>query len=163
MGVQLLKEMPDAMIWTYAPGQPQLPSAALNAPALIVLDFRPDPKWSPPNLESEPLTGLQGRVWVEPHSRRMVRLEGNLFHAVNIGWGMVAHLYPGGTITLQQINAGGERWIVEHIVEQLTVRALMVKNVKQRLIFDTSDYHPVAPMTYQQAIKALLDTPLPPR
>jgi hypothetical protein len=160
-GVELLKMMPDAMLWSYAPGQPQLSSRPGGDPMLVVLDFKPNPKWSPPNMESEPLTGLEGRVWIDPRTRRLVRLEGNLFHAVNIGWGMVAHIYPGGTVTLQQTNAGGQRWIVEHIVEQLTVRALMVKNVTQRIVFDTSGFQSVRPMSYQQAIRILLDTSLP--
>ena len=161
MGVELIKMMPDAMIWSYAPGQPQLPNQPSGEPALIVLNFTANPKWSPPNFESEPLTGLEGRVWIDPRTRRMVHLDGDLFHAVNIGWGMVAHIYPGGTVTLQQINAGDQRWIVNHIVEQLTLRALMVKNIKERLVFDAADFQSVPPMSYQQAIKILLDKPRP--
>jgi len=162
MGVKLILLMPDAMEWSYTPGQPQLPNQAAGQPALVVLDFKPNPKWSPPDLESEPLTGLEGRVWIDPHTLRMVRLEGSLFQAVNIGWGMVAHIYPGGTVAVQQTNAGGQRWIVEHVVEQLTLRALMVKNVKENLLYDTAQYQAVPAMKYQQAIKLLLDTPLPP-
>jgi hypothetical protein len=161
MGVRLLRMMPDAMLWSYAPGQPQLPEHTTGGMPLVVLDFVPDPKWSPPDIESEPLTGLEGRAWIDPQTRRMVHLEGHIFRAVNIGWGMVAHIYPGGTVTLQQTNAAGQRWIVEHIVEQLTLRALMVKNVKQRLVYDTAEFQPVKAMSYQQAIKILLDTPLP--
>jgi hypothetical protein len=160
MGVKLIGMMPDAMLWSYAPGQPQLPNEPAGNQALVVLDFKPNPQWSPPDMESEPLTGLEGRVWIDARSHRIVHLEGNLSHAVNIGWGMLAHIYPGGTVTLHQTNAGGQRWIVEHIVEQLTLRALMVKNVKQRLVFDTSDFQPVKPMRYQEAIQILLDTPL---
>src|ERR1039458_2200188 len=111
--------------------------------------------------ESEPLTGLEGRVWIDTHTRRMVHLEGSLFQAVNIGWGIVAHIYPGGTVALQQTNVGDQRWIVEHIVEQLTLRALMVKTLKESLIYDTAQFQPVPAMKYQQAIKLLLDTPLP--
>jgi hypothetical protein len=162
-GVHLLKLMPDAMLWSYAPGQPQLPNQPSGDPALVVLDFKPNPAWSSPNFEADPLTGLEGRVWIEPRTGRMVRLEGSLTHAVNIGWGIVAHLYPGGTVTLQQANVGGQRWIVEHIVEQLNLRALLVKNVHQRLVFDTADYRPVSAMPYQQALQVLLDTPLPTR
>ncbi len=165
IGVDLLKLMPDAMLWSYTDGQPKPPGSAGDRPAgeppLVVIDFVPNPKWSPPDMQSEPLTGLKGRVWIDSHTRRMVHLEANLFHAVNIGWGMVAHIYPGGTATLHQVHAGGDRWIVEHIVEQLSLRALMVKNVKQRLVFDTSDFQAVSAMGYQQAIKTLLDTPLP--
>jgi hypothetical protein len=161
MGINLIKLLPDAMLWSYAPGQPQLPNQRAEEPALVVLDFKPNPHWSAPNMEAQPLTALQGRVWIDPRSRHMVHLDGNLFRVVNIGWGMVARIYPGGTVTLHQKNAAGQRWIVDHIVEQLTLRALMVKNVKQRLVFDTSDFQPVPAMGYQEAIKMLLATPLP--
>ena len=164
LGADLLKLMPDAMIWSYAPGQPQSGlnrSGSNEGSPEVVLDFKPDPNWSPPTMASEPLTGLAGRVWIDPRSHRMVRLDGELFHAVNLGWGMLAHIYPGGKVHLEQTNAGGERWIVEHIVENLTVRAVMVKTVRQRLVFDTSSFQTVKPMSYQDAIKLLLETPLP--
>jgi hypothetical protein len=161
MGVKLIRLMPDAFLWSYTPGQPQLPGSESNSGALVVLDFKPNPKWSAPDIESEPLTGVEGRAWIDPHSRRVVRLEAKLTRAVNIGLGMLAHLYPGGTATVDQTNAGGDRWIVKHIVEQLTIRALLVKTVKQRLKFDTAEYQPVRSMTFQEAIKMLLDTPLP--
>jgi hypothetical protein len=162
MGVALLKMMPDAMLWSYAPGQPQLPNRAAGEPALVVLDFKPNPGWSPPSMDANVLTGLAGRVWIDPTSHRLIRIEANVCHAVNFGWGMIAKIYPGGTVTLEQTHAGGDRWIVNHVVEQLTVRALMVKNVKQRLVFDTWDEKQVDSMSYQQAIRMLLDTPLPP-
>ena len=76
---------------------------------------------------------------------------------------MLAHIYPGGTVTLERTSAGGQRWIIQRIVEQLTLQALMVKNVKQKLTSDAADLQPVAPMSYRQAIKTLLDTPLPVR
>lgn len=161
MGVRLIKMMPDAMLWSYTPGQPQPADRGPGGSPLVVLDFKPNPKFSPPTIDAEPLTGLEGRVWIDPQSRRVVQLEGEVVRAVNIGWGMVAHIYPGGTVKLRQTNAGGQRWIVQHILEQLTVRALMVKTIKQQLIFDTSDYVAVPPMKYQDAIKLLLDTPLP--
>jgi hypothetical protein len=39
----------------------------------------------------------------------------------------------------------------------------MVKTLKQRMVFDAADFRPVPAMSYQQAIKMLLDTPLPGR
>lgn len=160
MGVKLTRELPDAMIWSYAPGQPQPPDRAAEKAHLVVLDFKPNPQWSAPDMESEPLTALEGRAWVDPQTHRLVHLEGGLSHAVNIGWGMVAHIYPGGKVTVQQTNAVGQRWIVQHVVEQLTMRALMVKSINQRLVFDTSDFQQVKPMTYQEAIRILLNTPV---
>jgi len=161
MGVKLIREMADAFLWSYTPGQPQIPSWPVASGPLVVVDFKPNPKWSPPDFESTPLTGVEGRAWIDPHSRYVVRLEASLTHAVNIGWGMVAHIYPGGTAKADQVNAGGQRWIVQHITEQITVRALLVKTVNQRLQFDTSEYQPVKSMSVPEAVKMLLDTPLP--
>jgi hypothetical protein len=64
-------------------------------------------------------------------------------------------------VTLEQTNAGGERWIVRHFDQQFTVRIALVKTVRQQATSDTSDYRAVPSMTYQEAIKLLLDTPLP--
>ncbi|MGD0798202.1 MAG: hypothetical protein ABR910_10800 [Acidobacteriaceae bacterium] len=185
LGVQLLKLMPAAMLWSYAPGQPQPPNQppdqsssqpATGAP-LIVIDFKPNPAWSPPDIGSQFLTGLEGRLWIDPRTRRMVHLEADIFRPVNFGWGVVAHLYPGGTVTLHQTavldaaptpappnpqpTPAVPRFIVDHIDEHLTVRALMVRTVKQRLLYDSANFQPVPAMSYQQAIKLLLDTPLP--
>jgi hypothetical protein len=165
LGVDLLKLMPDAMLWSYTPNQPQPPNqpASADAPPLVVLDFKPNPKWSPPTIPSESLTGLEGRVWIDPHTRNMVRLEGDVFQPVNIGWGMVGHIYPGGKVLLEQASASPQRWVVEHIDMQFSIRVLMLKTVKIHTHYDTpaSSFQAVPTMTYQQAIKILLDTPLP--
>lgn len=160
-GLDLLRLMPDAMLWSYAPGQPQLPEHSAGEPALMVLDFKPDPKWSAPNLQSEVLSGLQGRVWIDARTRRLVHLEANVFRAVNVGWGFLAHVYPGGTVVVDQAAAGNGRWIVRHMAQQFTVRALLVKNVRQKAVEDIADYRTVPAMSYQEAVRTLLDTPLP--
>jgi hypothetical protein len=160
MGVQMLKLMPDAMVWSYAPGQPQIAGwHSADGEKLVVLDFVANPKWNPPTLAAEALTGLEGRIWIDPRARQIVRLEGRVVKPVNIGWGLVAHLYPGGTIALDQTSAGDERWIANHVVEQFVVRAMMLKTIRQKLTYDTSEYQAVPSMTYQQAIRMLLDTP----
>jgi len=163
MGAKLIRQMADAFLWSYTPGQPQLSNWPAGSGQLVVLDYKPNPKWSPPDMESTPLTGVEGRAWVDPRSKYVVHLEANLTHSVNIGWGMVAHIYPGGTAKVDQANAGGNRWIVQHIVEKITVRALLVKTINQRVQFDTSDYQAVKAMSVQDAVKLLLDTPLPQR
>jgi len=161
---ELLTQMPDAMLWSYTAGQPQLPNlqpATGNLQPLVVLDFTPNPKWSPPSLVSEALTGIKGRVWIDPSSRRVVRVEAELFRAINLGWGILAHIYPPGNAVLQQTDAGNQRWTVEHIDEQVNLKVALVKNIRTRLVEDNSSIQTVPPMTYQQAIMLLLNTPLP--
>jgi hypothetical protein len=151
--------MADAMINTYTPGQPQ---SGKNGGALeIVLDYMPNPKFVPPNTEAEALTGLKGRVWIDAKTHYVVRMEGTVFRSVNFGWGMLAHIYPGGKVEMNQTNAGGNRWIFTDFSMDLTVRALMVKTLNIRSNAKASDYQTLAPMSYQDAIRLLLATPLP--
>jgi hypothetical protein len=159
MADTLVPLMPDAMINTYTPGQPQ---SGRNGGALeIVLDYKPNPKWVPPNTEAQALTGLEGRVWIDAKTRNVVRMEGTIFRGVNFGWGMLAHIYPGGKLVLNQTDAGGNRWIFTDFSMQLSVRALMVKTLNIHSTAKASDFQTLAPLTYQDAIHLLLSTPLP--
>jgi len=161
MADKLAPLMPDAMINTYTPGQPQ---SGRNGGALeIVLDYKPNPKFVPPSTEAQALTGLEGRVWIDAKTRYVVRMEGTIFRGVNFGWGMLAHIYPGGKVVMNQTNVGGNRWIFTDFSMQLTVRALMVKRLEIHSTAKTSDYQTLGPMSYQEAIRLLLSTPLPAR
>lgn len=157
----LMRLMPDAMIYTYTPGQPQTGSGL--APQ-VVLDYKPNPNFKPPTITSEALTGLEGRVWVDAKTRHVVRMEGTIFRAVNFGWGLVAHIYPGGKLLLEQADAGGGRWIFTRFTEEVSVRALLVKTMNVHEQVDTSSFQILpGPMTYQDATRILLNTPLPDR
>jgi hypothetical protein len=159
MADKLVPLMADAMIYTYTPGQPQ---TGKNGGALeIVLDYKPNPKFNPPNTEAQALTGLEGRVWIDAKTRYVVRMEGTITRGVNFGWGMLAHIYPGGKLVLDQANAGGNRWIFTDFFMQLNVRALMVKTLNIRSSAKASGYQVLGPMSYQDAVHLLLATPLP--
>jgi hypothetical protein len=159
MADTMVPMMPDAMINTYTPGQPQ---SGRNGGALeIVLDYKPNPKWNPPTTEAQALTGLEGRVWIDAKSRYAVRMEGRIAHGVNFGWGMLAHIYPGGKIVLNQTNVGNDRWIFTEFSMDLTVRALMVKTLNVHSSASASGFQVLEPMSYQDAIRMLLSTPLP--
>ncbi len=167
LAVELVRLMPDAMLFSYTAGQPQRQHANVNhgEPAEIVLDFKPDPHWNPPTMTSEALTGLQGRLWIDPRTSHATRLEAEVFRGVNLGWGMVAHINPGGKVALEQISipasSSRERWIFSHFVEHITLRALMVKNISEDTQIDSFDFAEIPLMSYQEAIKTLLRTPLP--
>ncbi len=155
----LIRLMPDAMNYTYVPDQPQLAS---HPDLTIVMDYEPNTKFKYPTTLSEALSGLKGRVWIDAKTRRVVRIEGEIFQGVNIGWGMLAHIYPGGKLVLEQTNAAGDRWIYTHFTERISVRALMVKTLNISNDYDASDFQLITePMSYQDAIRLLLNTPLP--
>ena len=155
----LIKLMPDAMIYTYVPGQPQTG----KRPGLteVVIDFGPNPKFNPPSTTAEALTGLRGRAWVDIQTKQIIRMEGTIFKGVNFGWGMLAHIYPGGKLVYEQADAGNGRWIYSHFTERISIRALMVKSLTIATDVDASDFHQIPSMSYQDAVRLLLNTPLP--
>jgi hypothetical protein len=158
---QLIRLMPDAMIYTYTPGQPQ---TGRDGGVEVVLDFKPNPRFSPPSTPAQALTGLEGRVWIDAKSHEVIRMEGTIFRAVNFGWGMLAHIYPGGHLVLEQENAGGNRWIFTKFKEDVSVRALMVKTIHVHTDVEAGSFQTLpGPIGYQDAVRMLLNTPPPKR
>jgi hypothetical protein len=158
MADKMIPLMPDAMTNTFTPGQP--PSGRNGGAPEIVLDYKPNPKFVPPNTEAQGLTGLQGRVWIDAKTHYVVRMEGTIFRPVNFGWGMLAHIYPGGKVVMDQTSVGDNRWIFTDFSMELSVRALMVKKLDIHSSAKTSNYQRLGPMSYQDAIHLLLATPL---
>ena len=159
MAVDMIKIMPDAMIFTYSADQ--TPSRESSAPQ-VVLDYIPDPAFNPPNTASEALTGLRGRMWIDTNAKTIVHMTADIFRPVNFGWGMLAHIYPGGRLELDQACATGARWNMTSFHENVTARALMVKTIAVKKEFHSLDFQPMpGPISYQDAIHLLLNTPLP--
>ena len=156
--IEVIRVIPDAMVFTYAEQQP---TGAGTDSAQVVLDFHPDPKWSAPTLASETLTGLEGRIWIDTRSHHITRLEARVFRPVNVGFGVFAKVFPGGTAVLDEAHPVEQRWLPAHFVEHITLRALMLKTIRENTDTQNSDFAQVPPMSYQQAVKLLLATPLP--
>jgi len=157
--IALVKLMPHAMIFSYAPGQPQLKDVDAQQ---VVLDFRPDPAFHPPTMRAELLTGIEGRLWIDAKTKHMVRVEGHVLHPIDLGFGFVARLFPGGSVTLDQTNANGDRWVYSHLSEHMTFRILMVKTVPQNSEMNNWDFRPMpALLPFQDAIRQLLSMQIP--
>jgi hypothetical protein len=152
LGQKLIRQMPQAMLYTLTPGQPQVPG-----PPQIVVDFTPDPAHHAADMESEVLTGLRGRLWIDATQHTVIHGEGHIFAGVSIGLGVVAKLYPGGEIQLDQTQIG-RRWIFTHFADRLVVRALMVKTMRVNTDVDSSHFEKVPEMSFQDAAKLLLQT-----
>ena len=162
LAVALVKLMPEAMLYDYVPGQPQRPQIQAHPEQTpeIVLDFKPNPDWNPPTLPSQALIGLQGRLWIDPKTHHLVRLEGEIFRPVSVGWSLIAHINPGGKLTLDQSPVSDKRWIFSHFVEQISLRALMIKNITENSQIDSSEFSIIPAVSYQEAIRTLLQTPV---
>lgn len=156
---ELLHAMPRAMLWSYVPGQPQLPGAQGVA---VVLEFKPDPQFKPPSLITEGLTGIAGRIWIDAASGCMTRISGRILHPVDFGWGgMLARIKEGGTIELEQRRVTEHRWLYSHLVERISIREVLVHTAEENAEMTATDVAPLpAPLSFREAIQQLLALPV---
>lgn len=156
---QLIKLLPQAGLYSYAPGQPQPPG--ITSPQ-VVIDFQPNPAFHPPSMVAELLTGLKGRVWIDTQTKTMTRIEGDIIRPVNFGWGVVARIYPGGHVEFEQTLVEGKRWIYSHLNMNITIREVMFHTVNDKTTMSTWNHRLLpAPISFQDAVRELLAERIP--
>ncbi len=159
--IKLVGLMPQAMLYSFAPEQPQSKEAEGKQ---VVIDFRPNPAFRPPTMYAEALTGLEGRVWIDARSHTLTRIQAHILHPVNMGFGLLAKIYPGGTLEMEQTNVGGDHWVYSHVGEHLTARLLLVKSYPENTVIDSWDFRMMpAMLSYEEGVRALLAMQIPVR
>ena len=151
MGIvlKLLRMLPEAFLYQYA-GTVGTPTGQAEK-----FTFRPNPRFSPPDYETQALTAMSGELWIDPAQERVLRLEGHLQQDTDYGWGILGKLNKGGWLVIEQAEVGGHQWRITHVQMQMSLRILFKTKV-----FDTveqlSHYSQVpAGMDYRQAIQML--------
>ncbi len=147
--LKLLRMLPNAFLYQYA--------GAGTGPAGVVekFKFKPNPRFSPPDYETEALTALSGELWIDPAEERVVRLEGHLEQDTDYGWGILGRLNKGGWVVIEQADVGGGQWRIVHVRMEMTMRVLFKTRVFNT-VEEISRYAPVAAgLDYRQAIQML--------
>ncbi|WP_162601188.1 hypothetical protein [Occallatibacter savannae] len=147
--MKVLRSLPAAFLYQYA-GTAQAPTGQVAK-----FTFKPNPKFDPPDLETQVLKQMTGELWIDPAQERVVRLDGRLDQDVDYAWGILGRLYKGGTIRIDQAPVGENHWRIVHFDMKMSARVVFKTRV-----FDTtedeSQFVPVAPgLHYQQAIAIL--------
>ena len=124
-GVELLQAMPDAMQFAAAADQTPLPDVADRQE---VVSFQPNPAFRPASLPQQILPTLRGRLWIDLADHQLLRIEMQNTSDVNLGWGMLAKVYAGGTVLYEQ-RRFQDVYSFTHIVLHLRVRELMLRTV----------------------------------
>lgn len=147
--LKVLRVLPKAFVYTDA-GEVTEGSATLEK-----FNFVPNPKFNPPDLETQVLTQMAGEILVDAEHQRVVRLEAKLQQDVDFGWGILGRLSKGGWIIIDQADVGGGVWRVVKFQMKMTGRLLI-----RTRTFDTAEvttqFEPVSgDLGYQQAIAML--------
>jgi hypothetical protein len=147
--LKVLRALPTAFVYQDA-GTGEGPAGQVEK-----FTFKPNPGFSPPDLETQILTQMTGEIWIDPLHLRIVRLEGHLQQDVDFGWGILGRLNKGGWIVIEQADVGGGQWRTVHFQMKMSGRV-----VWKTRVFDTTEdesgYEPVpAGLGYQKAIEML--------
>ncbi len=151
--LKLLRMLPDAFLYQYA-GTTQGTGQGVGG-TVEKFTFKPNPKFDPPDYETQALTALSGEIWIDPQQERVTRLEGHLLQDTDYGWGILGKLNRGGWVVIEQSDVGSKQWRIVHVQMQMTMRILFKSK-----IFDTNElmtrYLPVpAGMDYRSGIMML--------
>ena len=155
--LKVLRALPAAFVYQDAgtgEGPTEKPGDSRSA-KIEKFTFKPNPRFSPPDLETQILTQMAGEMWVDPVHLRVVRLEGHLQQDVDFGWGILGRLNKGGWIVIEQAEVGGGQWRTTHFQMAMSGRV-----VWKTRVFDTTEdetgYVPVpVGLEYQKAIELL--------
>ncbi len=154
-GVELIDAMPNAMLYTPTPDQPQLPQHNRRQ---IVLDYVPNPAYRPTTMAQGLLSGLKGRLWIDAADHHLIRIEINLTRNLDLAMGLLARVYTGGTIEYDQRRIADGVYAYTHIRMHLRLRELMLKTVPYDSDLVATDIEPLlaAPIP-EKAVQVLLD------
>jgi hypothetical protein len=146
----LLSELPEAFLYKLE-GVVPCPSGQCYK-----LSYTPNPHFDPPDTESQLLRGTSGEVWIDQTQERLDRLEAHFISDVDFGFGIIAKLNKGGTVTLVQNDVGGHDWELTDLQIHVTGKILVVKSMSSQIREEMSHFTPVAPgLRYRDAIQLL--------
>jgi hypothetical protein len=146
----MVAALPDAFIYEYVGTKNEEPWGEL-----VLLKFKPNPNFDPPQRETMVYRGMQGTMAIAIPSYHIAKIEAKLFRDVTFGWGILGHLDQGGEFVVEQKPVEANHWEPSHMVLNFTGKALLFKTIRISDDDLTSDYRPVPAMTVAQAVDLL--------
>lgn len=110
----------------------------------IVVRFSRKPGASPRSREATLAAAFEGRGWVHEHEYELMRLEARAIEDVSFGFGLIARLHRGATVTIRR-QKFGDRWLPAVTRFSGTGRALLIRRVDFEAVYEFSDYRAFDP------------------
>ncbi len=144
---ELLKMLPNAFLWT----------VASETPDLITLNFRPNPGFDGPDMESRVMSTMAGQLVVARNANhfRIRTFRGALVADFKIGYGLLGKLYKGGTFDIERREVGPGCWEITETHVHIAGHALIFKTIGTQEDEVETDYKPSPAANLQEAAKLL--------
>lgn len=119
---EMLKMLPDAFVWT----------VRSETSELLTLDFRPDPDFGPPSMQSRVLAAMAGQMTIARNGNRIRTLRGTLTNDVKFGFGLFGKINQGGTFDVERREVAPGRWQITETHVHIGGHALLFKTIGQQ-------------------------------
>ncbi len=106
----------------------------------ILLTFQPRPAVKAETKAGKILQRFAGRAWIDEADRQLVRVEAELVDDLSFGFGILARLKKGATVSLTRKKINDEIWLPAeaHFIGQ--ARILLVKGLRMDALSEYSNY-----------------------
>jgi len=142
---ELLNMLPDAFVW----------STVSETPELITLSFRPNPSFSPPDMQSRVMGAMTGELVIARNGNRIRTLRGQLSYNVLIGFGLLAKMFKGGTFDVERRLVGEDHWQITETHVHIGGHALLFHSIGQQEDEVKTDWKPSQDDTLEAAARTL--------
>ena len=92
---------------------------------VYVLDARPRPGYQPESTQTQVLTGMRGKLWIDKKTFQWVKVEAEVIHPVSID-GFVARVEPGTRFELEKTPVSDDVWLPKHFSMKSRARILFI-------------------------------------
>ncbi|HTZ82736.1 MAG TPA: hypothetical protein VMB66_06065 [Candidatus Acidoferrales bacterium] len=97
----------------------------LNSDEVYVLKATPRPDYQPPNMETQALRGMQGKLWIDKNTFQWVKVEAQVIRPVSIE-GFLAEVEPGTRFELDKAPIANGIWLPTHYVMRARAKILFL-------------------------------------
>ena len=110
-----MRLMPKQFVW----------SIAGETGNLVTLNFQPDPKFDPPNMQAKVFGEMKGEMIVGRKDNRIRTLRGELSEDVLFAYGLIGRMKKGGTFDAEHREISPGHWQIETLHVHIGGHALM--------------------------------------
>jgi hypothetical protein len=116
----------------------------LGAYDVYVLKARPRDGYQPPNMETQALTGMQGKLWIDAKTFQWVKVQAQVVRPVSIE-GFLAQVEPGTHFELEKRPVGDGIWLPAHFAMQSRAKIFFLFPHKTQADETYYGYHRASP------------------
>lgn len=113
----------------------------LNGHAVYVLEATPRPGYEPPDLKTQVLKGMRGKLWIDKKTFQWVKVEARVIHPVSIE-GFLAQVQPGTRFELEKAPVTDHIWLPQHFAMKAKAKVLFLFSHHSQANEHYFDYHP---------------------